>query len=69
MKKLAEEPRKITMKEKGVTSVVLVKGKVGVSSKYGKEYLTLLDDLKMPKRTSTTPINNITSKIGISRRL
>lgn len=28
-----------TMKEKGVTSVVLVKGKVGVSSKHGKEYL------------------------------
>ena len=32
-------------------------------------YCTLLDDLKMPKSTSTIPINNITSKIGISRRL
>lgn len=28
-----------TMKQEGVTSVVLVKGKVGVSSKHGKEYL------------------------------
>ena len=32
-------------------------------------YSTLLDDLKMPKSTSTIPINNITSRIGISRRL
>ena len=28
-----------TTKQEGITSVVLVKGKVGVSSKYGKEYL------------------------------
>ena len=28
-----------TNREEGITSVVLVKGKVGVSSKYGKEYL------------------------------
>ena len=28
-----------TMKQEGVTSVVLVRGKVGVSSKHGKEYL------------------------------
>lgn len=48
-----------TMKEKGVTSVVLVKGKVGVSSKYGKEYLLKPGDMATLKAGRTPDIQQV----------
>lgn len=47
------------MKEKGVTSVVLVKGKVGVSSKYGKEYLLKPGDMATLKAGRTPDIQQV----------
>lgn len=48
-----------TMKEKGVTSVVLVKGKVGVSSKHGKEYLLKPGDMATLKAGRTPGIQQV----------
>lgn len=48
-----------TMKEKGVTSVVLVKGKVGVSSKHGKEYLLKTGDMATLKAGRTPDIQQV----------
>ncbi len=48
-----------TMKEKGVTSVVLVKGKVGVSSKHGKEYLLKPGDMATLKAGRTPDIQQV----------
>lgn len=46
-----------TVEQEGITSVVLVKGKVGVSSKYGKEYL-LKPGEKAELQSGRTPIIN-----------
>lgn len=48
-----------TMKEKGVTSVVLVKGKVGVSSKHGKEYLLKPGDMATLQAGRTPGIQQV----------
>lgn len=46
-----------TVEQEGITSVVLVKGKVGVSSKHGKEYL-LKPGEKAELQSGRTPIIN-----------
>lgn len=48
-----------TMKEEGITSVVLVKGKVGVSSKYGKEYLLKPGEMATLQQGRTPDINKV----------
>lgn len=48
-----------TMREEGVTSVVLVKGKVGVSSKYGKEYLLKPGEMATLQQGRTPDINKV----------
>ena len=48
-----------TMAQEGVTSVVLVKGKVGVSSKYGKEYLLKPGEMATLQQGRTPNINKV----------
>lgn len=48
-----------TVKEEGVTSVVLVKGKVGVSSKHGKEYLLKPGEMATLQPGRTPNINKV----------
>lgn len=48
-----------TTKEEGVTSVVLVKGKVGVSSKHGKEYLLKPGEMATLQAGRTPNINKV----------
>ena len=48
-----------TTKEEGVTSVVLVKGKVGVSSKHGKEYLLQPGEMATLQSGRTPNINKV----------
>lgn len=48
-----------TIKEEGITSVVLVKGKVGVSSKHGKEYLLKPGEMATLQSGRTPNINKV----------
>ena len=48
-----------TMAQEGVTNVVLVKGKVGVSSKYGKEYLLKPGEMATLQQGRTPNINKV----------
>ncbi len=48
-----------TTKKEGVTNVVLVKGKVGVSSKYGKEYLLKPGEMATLQQGRTPDINKV----------
>lgn len=48
-----------TVKTEGITSVVLVKGKVGVSSKYGKEYLLQPGEMANLQIGRTPNINKV----------
>ena len=48
-----------TMAQEGITSVVLVKGKVGVSSKFGKEYLLQPGEMATLQPGRTPNINKV----------